>query len=251
MRDLHQVGGILSYFTRHKTVANLLMVVMIAAGVIAFPKMRAQFFPDVMVDTVSVSVAGTGQGPRMLTGDCAGHRARLAGRSGRYGLDGDLDRGARQRALEFEPNWDMDRAADDVQKAIDAISNLPEAADDPQVSRGQWSDRVTDVVITGPVGADQLARFADELILRLFAAGVTQTTVRGVAAAETLIEVPSQSLVSYDVTMAQIADAIAAKQTQTLRAMSRAPRGCAQGHRKRTAEEISGISLRTNADNRC
>jgi len=53
--------------------------------------------------------------------------------------------------MEFEPGWDMAKATEDVQLAVDATSNLPEDAEDPTVRRGQWSDRVTDVVITGPV----------------------------------------------------------------------------------------------------
>ena len=40
-----QAGGILSYFTRHPTVANLLLVILLAAGLLAAPNMRAQFFP--------------------------------------------------------------------------------------------------------------------------------------------------------------------------------------------------------------
>ena len=38
-------GGILSYFTRHRTVANLLLLVMLVLGAAAIPNMRAQFFP--------------------------------------------------------------------------------------------------------------------------------------------------------------------------------------------------------------
>src|SRR6056297_2125901 len=55
-------GGILSYFTRHKTVANLLLILMLTAGLFAFPNMRAQFFPDVVVDDLNVSVAWQGAG---------------------------------------------------------------------------------------------------------------------------------------------------------------------------------------------
>ncbi|MFQ5410519.1 MAG: prolyl oligopeptidase family serine peptidase [Anaerolineales bacterium] len=46
-----RVGGVLSYFTRHRTAANLLLVVLIALGIAAFPRMRAQFFPDVQYFT--------------------------------------------------------------------------------------------------------------------------------------------------------------------------------------------------------
>ena len=63
VRDLpDSAGGILSYFTRHKTLANLLLVVLLMAGVVALPKMRAQFFPDVVVDSINISVAWNGAG---------------------------------------------------------------------------------------------------------------------------------------------------------------------------------------------
>ena len=39
-------NGILSYMTRHRTAANLFLLVMLMAGVVSFPQMRAQFFPD-------------------------------------------------------------------------------------------------------------------------------------------------------------------------------------------------------------
>ena len=62
---------------------------------------------------------------------------------------------------------------------------------------------MTDVVITGPVDVGQLARFADEFVVRLFAEGVTRTTIQGIAAPETVIEVPSFQLIRHDVTMAR------------------------------------------------
>jgi hypothetical protein len=37
-------GGIISYFTRHPTLANLMLVVLLVAGLITAPKMRNQFF---------------------------------------------------------------------------------------------------------------------------------------------------------------------------------------------------------------
>ena len=45
--------------------------------------------------------------------------------------------GSASITLEFEPGWDMARAADDVQAAVDAVSNLPEDADDPRCVAGR------------------------------------------------------------------------------------------------------------------
>ena len=53
---------ILSYFARHRTAANLLLAVLLILGLAAFPNMRAQFFPDVVVDDIDVSVRWDGAG---------------------------------------------------------------------------------------------------------------------------------------------------------------------------------------------
>lgn len=165
-------GGILSYFTRHRTAANLLLVVLLVLGAAAIPNMRAQFFPDVIIDNVSVNVTWEGAGPEDVDGAIVQVlEPALLAVDGVESTASTSREGRASITLEFEPGWDMARAADDVQSAVDAITTLPEDADDPTVRRGAWRDRVTDVVITGPVGAEQLALFADELVTRLFAEG--------------------------------------------------------------------------------
>ena len=241
-------GGVLSYFVRHKTLANLLLVVMLVAGLVAMPKMRAQFFPDVVVDTVSVSVAWDGAGaedvdaaivqvmePALLSVEGV-ESSSASSREGRASI-----------SLEFEPNWDMARAADDVQSAVDQVTGLPDEAEDPVVRRGQWRDRVTDIVITGPVGVEQLALFADELSIRLFGESVTRTTIRGVAAGQTVVEVPSSNLISYDVAMADIAAAIASEvDADPAGDVSGGSARVRTGVEKRTPEQIAQIVLRSN-----
>jgi len=242
-------GGILSHFTRHRTLANLLLVMLIVAGLIAFPRMRAQFFPDVVVDSVSVSVVWQGAGaedvdaaivqvlePALLTVEGV-ESSQASSREGRASI-----------ALDFEPGWDMGRAAADVQTAVDAITTLPEEAEEPEVRRGAWRDRVTDVVITGPVAPEQLGRYADELVARLFTQGVTRTTIQGLAAPETVVEVPSAQLISHDLTMAQIAAAIAAEvDADPAGDVSGAATRVRTGVEKRTADEIADIVLRSDA----
>ena len=140
----------------------------------------------------------------------------------------------------------MAKATEDVQLAVDATSDLPSEAEDPNVRRGQWSDRVTDVVITGPVDPAQLGRFADEFTVRLFAQGVTNTTIRGIAAPSTIIEVPSLALIQYDISMQEIATAIAEEvNTDPAGDVSGSAR-VRTGVEKRSADEIEAIVLRTD-----
>ena len=137
----------------------------------------------------------------------------------------------------------------DVETALDSVTSLPQDSEDPTIIRGRWSDRVTDVVISGPVAVGQLGLFADEFVMRLFTAGVTRTTMRGLAAPETVVAVPTSNLIMHDITMQEIAMAISEE-------VSADPAGDVDGANarvrtgveKRLAKDIGSIVLRSNSD---
>jgi multidrug efflux pump subunit AcrB len=132
---------------------------------------------------------------------------------------------------------------------VDQIRTLPADAEEPVIRRAGWGDRVTNVVVTGPVAIEQLARFADEFAARLYDAGITRTTIQGIASPRVTVEVPSLRLVQHDLTLEQIARAIGA-------AVSADPAGdlagggqrVRSGTERRTAAEIARVVLRTGAD---
>ncbi|KUJ78257.1 efflux RND transporter permease subunit [Ruegeria profundi] len=243
-------GGILSYFTRHRTVANLLLLLMLVLGAAAIPSMRAQFFPDVILERVDVRVSWEGAGPEDVdSGIVQLLEPELLAVEGVTDTTSTSREGSAHIRLEFEPNWDMSRAVDEVRTAVDGVTNLPEDAEEPTIRRGAWRDRVTDVVVTGPVDPDQLAKFTDELINRLFAAGVTRTTIRGLAAPRVVVEVPTAQLIANDITLSEIAQAIAAEAiTNPAGDVTGANARIRTGTEKRTPEEIESIALRNFAD---
>ena len=243
-------NGILSYFTRHKTMANLLLVILIVAGLLALPKMRSQFFPDIIIDNINLSIVWKGAGAEDV--DAAIVRVLepvLLGVDGVSGANSTSNEGRARISLEFEPSWDMTRAKADVETALDSVTSLPQDSEDPTIIRGRWSDRVTDVVISGPVAVGQLGLFADEFVMRLFAAGVTRTTMRGMVAPETVVAVPTSNLIMHDITMQEIARAISEE-------VSADPAGDVEGANarvrtgveKRQAKDIQSIVLRSNSD---
>lgn len=249
-RGTTAANPILGYFTRHGTAANLVLVLMLMAGLVALPNMRAQFFPDVVIQEVSVSVTWSGAGAEDI--DTAIVQVLEPAVLAVEGVEGTTARSTEGRAVitaAFAPGADMNRAAEDVQAAVDAIRTLPASADEPSVTRGAWRDRVTDVVVHGPVSVDQLGRFADEFVTRLFQAGVTRTTIQGFAAPMIRVELTSESLIRHDIAMAEIAAAIAGE-------TAAAPAGDVSGGAarvrtgspRRTAEEIAGIVLRSRPD---
>lgn len=240
---------LIRYFARHRTIANLLLVLMLVSGLLAASNMRAQYFPDVVLSEVSVSVAWTGAGaedvdraivqvlePVFLTLDGVASVSSRAS-EGRASID-----------IEFEPNIDLAFAEEEVQAAVDSISTLPEGAEDPVVVSAVWRDRVTDVLITGPVGVDQLARFADEFISRLFAAGISRATISGLASPEIVVEVPSTVLMRHDITLAEVAEAIGAAVTTSPAGELGEGARLRTGAERRTLAEIAAIPLRSATD---
>ena len=242
--------GVLSYFTRHKTAANLLLLVMVIAGLSAVPKMRTQFFPDIVVEMVSVHVVWAGAGPEEV--DNAIVQLIEPALLSLEGIENTLSTSSQGYArirVNFQPGWDMARATEDVKEIIDGITDFPEDAEEPKVRRGAWRDRVTDVVITGPVSKDQLALFADELVSRLFQEGITRTTIRGVAAPETVVEIRQVDLIKNDLTLYQIARAIGEEaETDPAGSMASGAARVRTGVEKRSFSEIANVVVKSNMD---
>ena len=245
-----QASGLLSYFARHRTVANLLLVILVAAGLLAVPNMRAQYFPDVIEDEIEVSVSWEGAGAEDVdSGIVQLLEPVLLAVDGVVSTRSVSREGSARVSLEFEPNHDMARALDDVTTAVDSVDNLPEEAEDPRIAADAWRDGVTDVVITGPVGVDQLGRFADEFVARLFAEGVTRTTLRGLAAPQIIVEVPTANLIAHDVTMEEIAAAIGDEvNANPAGDVTGANARVRTGVEKREARDIAAVVLRSLPD---
>ncbi len=243
--------GLLSYFTRHRTAANIVLILMLAVGVVTLPQMRVQFFPDVVVENVRVSVAWDGAGAEDVDSAIVELlEPSLLVVEGVQSVTATSREGSASLRVEFEPGWDIARGIDEIQIALDREqSQLPEGAEEPVVARGGWRDRVTDVVISGPVSTQQLALFADEFTARLYTVGVTRTTIRGIAAPEIIVEVGAADLLRHDITMAEIAAIIAAEaEADPAGDVDSANTRVRTGVEKRTAADVAQIVIRRSAD---
>ena len=242
--------GVLSYFTRHRTAASLLLVAIVAVGLGTVPGMRTQFFPDVVVDNVTVTVKWQGASAEEIDSEIVeALEPALMGVEGVAESESSSREGLARIQIEFEPGWDIARGANDLRAAAESVTTLPEDIDDPVIRRGAWRDRVTDVVISGPLEAGQLSLYAQELISRLFDAGVTRASLFGVAAPETVVEVRSVNLLSHEITLAEIAATLQAEvSSDPSGEFADARTRVRTGSQKRSADQISEIILRTNED---
>ncbi len=243
------IASILMYFTRHKTAANLLLLIMILSGVVAFPQMRAQFFPDVVFDRVSVSVRWDSAGAEDIDASIVQRMVPVLQEvEGVTGTLATSREGQANIVLEFEPDWDIDRAVDEIESALGNVNDLPEEAETPTVVRRSWRDRVTDVIIHGPVSVDLLSRLSDEFVFKLFEGGVSKVNIRGIEAPRTIVTVPEVGLIRHNVTLNEIASAIGEEANTNPTGEVGGTARVRTGIEKRTPEEITQIFVRTYPD---
>lgn len=206
------IQGVLSYFARHATAANLVLVFLLAVGIAALPRLRAQYFPDTIVQQITVVTLWSGAGPEDVDrGVIQLLEPPLKSVEGVEDTTAVSREGRGVITLDFEPDYDMSRALNDVEAAVAGVTNLPEDADAPVITRRAWRDRVTDMVITGPVDPQQLVRLADEFLARLFEAGVTRATIEGTVNPEVEVEVPLAELMRHGLTLTEISQRIGAE----------------------------------------
>jgi multidrug efflux pump subunit AcrB len=243
-------GGLFAYFTRHRTAANLVLVVMMALGLAAATQIRSQFFPDVVVSAMTVQVAWPGAGAEEVDAAItASLEPALRAVDGVESTVATAREGSVSIQVEFAPGWDMGQASQEVRAAVDGVTTLPDGAEDPVIRRAAWRDRVTDVVIHGPVPVDQLGRFADELTARLFADSITRTTVQGIADPVLAVEPSEAALVEHGLGLREVADAIAAG--VAARPAGEVAGGAARlrmGETGRAADAIGSLPLRSAPD---
>lgn len=243
-------SGWLNYFVRHRTAGNLLLVLMLAGGIFSATQIRAQFFPDVVLETVAVSVRWPGAGPEDVDNGVVSILAPvLLTLDGVESSSSTATDGVAMVVLEFEPGWDMARATDDVKAAVDGVTNLPENTEEPTVRRAAFRDRVTDVVLHGPVDVGLLVRYADELQARLFREGVTRTSVQGVPSPLIRIATPERMLIRHNLTLQQVADSVAAEiDSDPAGEVAAGGARVRTGSARRSLESIADIAVRSLAD---
>jgi multidrug efflux pump subunit AcrB len=243
-------GGLLAYLVRHRTAANLLLALMLLGGIAGGTQIRSQFLPDIIIERVTVRVTWSGAGPQDVDENIVAllEPALLT----IEGVESTYSTAIENLAtvtLEFEADWDMGQAMDDVKAVVDGITNLPETAKDPVIRRGAFRDRVADVVIHGPMDVAQLALYADTLQAKLFRAGVARTSVIGVPDPVIQVAVPEAQLLQHDLSLSEVADAISAEsEADPAGDIGDGRARVSTGVDRRSLRSIGSITLRSRDD---
>jgi len=201
----------ISWFARNSVAANLLMFAIIIGGLVSLNDgVRLEVFPDFALDQVRVRVPLRGATPEDVE---LGVAVRIEEAiQDLEGIDRIVSRsveGSTSVNIEIDSGYDPRELLDDIKGRIDSINTFPADTEKPVISLAQRTFDVIEVVVAGDYAEDEIRIFAeqirDELLRR---EEITQAELRSVRRYEIAIEASPDRLREFNVTLADISNAI-------------------------------------------
>jgi HAE1 family hydrophobic/amphiphilic exporter-1 len=200
----------IAYFTRHPTIASLLMIALLVIGIYSFPQLRRETFPQIAPRLVQVTVAWPGSRPEEIEqAVCQRIEDAIDTVNNVDEIICEALEGLATAKIEKTDAVTLDRFTADVTNAIDGISDFPENVEKPVVTQLGRTDFVASVAITGPLDRVQLKAYAEQIKDRMgLWGGIPKVEVLGFSDHEIRIELNREQLRAFGVSAADVARAV-------------------------------------------
>ena len=203
---------IIEVFLKNPVAANLIMVIILICGFIASTSIIREIFPSIDFNMIRVSVAYPGADPAETEeAICRKIEEALEDVDGIKKIYANAYEGSGNVTVELNDNYDVQKAKDEIETEINAISTFPGDAERPIVKIVKRRSDVLDLVVWGDLPERQLKEITRTLERDLKTLeGVTQTYVQGTRNYEISVEVSEEQLKRYGLNFCQIRDIIKA-----------------------------------------
>ena len=196
-------------FAKHRVAANLLMVLMVLAGLLGIDRLRTQFFPTFELDIIIASVIWPGataediqEGLTIPIENAIEELAFIES------IDSTSQFGSSNFRIELIEGTNLPQALDDISQRIDQNLALPEGAEEPTVSSLTRYEDISNLLITGPLTPFELQKLALKAEQELLARGIRKVKFSGLPIRQMQIETTTETLASIGLTLDTLADRI-------------------------------------------
>jgi multidrug efflux pump subunit AcrB len=204
--------GLIATAARHPVLANLMMAVIIIAGVMCFSMTRRELMPEVSANRVIVTVAYPGfTAPEVETGIVVKIEEAIKGVAGIKNVDSSAADNVGTIVVEIDDDAvnDHRKVLDDVRDRVEA-TQLPPQAERPIINEFLLKDDVMLLTLAGRVDEALLRDTALDVKDELLRLGVSQIELIGIRDREISVEVSEEALRRYRLSLDQVAQAVAA-----------------------------------------
>lgn len=197
-------------FLCHRVAANLLVAIMLLSGTWALIKLNTQFFPNFALDFVTVRVVWTGASAEDVeTGIVTPLEQELRTVDGLRNMTSTSALGVGVITMEFESGTEMSLASDQVKDIVAQQRNLPEAAEEPVVTRVIRYEPIARLLVTGPADMRELRPLVRDFELQLLERGIARIDFKGLPEEEMAIRVPMARSLELGMSLDAIGDRVA------------------------------------------
>lgn len=202
---------LVSAFIRYPFYANLLILIILAAGYIGLSGMKQSFFPERSSRDIMVSIAYPGASPKEME-EALTTRIEEAVRGivGIKEINSTSSENFARVVITTTGEYDLDDTLMEVKNAVDGISSFPVDAEKPVVFKQRSVTRAMFLGLSGDVDLMTLKKHADRIENDLRTSGVvSQVSATGYPALEISVEVTEADLLRHNLTFDDISRAIA------------------------------------------
>ena len=195
------------FFAGHPTLANLLMILFLAAGLFVAPGLLRETFPRAAPNEVEVSVPYPGARPEDVeSAICERIENALDAVTGIDRHSCEAREGSARSVVRMLEGGDFQGFVADVKSEIDAISEFPDRAEVARVRSLGQTDFVASVAVTGPTTRPELKDYAEEIRRRMLRwGGIPKVDIEGFATLELQVDLHPQALHQFGVSVSDVA----------------------------------------------
>ena len=206
MKDL------IRYFISYKSVVNFTLVLVIFMGALFFSNLRYSFFPAESVSFINIDIIYIGASPDEIEESAVSKiEDNLRGVSGidRFTSTSENNRATIQ--VELLERANADDVLTDIKNAVDQITTFPSQMEDPVVYKVEVLTDAMVFALSGDQPLTVIKDIAREIESDLLnQPGISKVTLDGYPAEEIEITIREEVLRSYNMTLAEVSNAIAA-----------------------------------------
>ena len=200
------------YFTGHPTIANLLMILFLGAGLFVGPTLLRETFPRKPAFQVEINVPYPGARPEDVeSAICERIENALDGVTGIARQSCEAREGSARAVVDMAEGGDFQAFNADVKSEIEAINDFPERAETAKVRALGQTDFVASVAITGPESLTDLKDYAEQIRTRMLRwGGIPIVTIKGFSTRELHIGLDPEALQRFGISVSDVAKAVQA-----------------------------------------
>lgn len=207
LSDATKLSGPIAWMTNNHVAANLLMVVLLVAGVLGVLTSKQEIFPEFTLDQVNVQVGYPGASPGEVEQAITyAIEEKVRGIDGVKRVSSTSMEGMGAVSVALLLDADPQQVLADVKNEIDRITTFPENAEAAVVSLASKRSQVVSLILSGDHELSDLHAVAEQARLALLLdPEITQVDVEGVPPLEISVEIGRNQLERFGLTLQQIA----------------------------------------------